>query len=147
MPPRKQKLTSMDDIARLAKVSKPTVSRVFKDSPLISPQTKKRVLDIARGHGYSVNWNARKLRTNRSNTIAVVMHLPPQASETDPTDTFRTLWSSGLALILRGFARQARRTMDPGLVALAEFGEAVEHLPYLERFRPIAPSCSNTRTA
>lgn len=82
MPPRKQKLTSMDDIARLAKVSKPTVSRVFKDSPLISPETKKRVLDIARQHGYSVNWNARKLRTNRANTIAVVMHLPPEASET-----------------------------------------------------------------
>lgn len=82
MPPRKQKLTSMDDIARLAKVSKPTVSRVFKDSPLISPETKKRVLEIARRHGYSVNWNARKLRTNRANTIAVVMHLPPQVSET-----------------------------------------------------------------
>jgi aspartyl-tRNA(Asn)/glutamyl-tRNA(Gln) amidotransferase subunit A len=50
----------------------------------------------------------------------------------DPTDTFRTLWSSGLALILRGFPREARRVMDPGLVALAEFGESVEHLPYLE---------------
>lgn len=50
----------------------------------------------------------------------------------DPTDTFRTLWSSGLALILRGFPREARRVMDPGLVALAELGEAVEHLPYLE---------------
>lgn len=74
-------LTSMDDIARLAKVSKPTVSRVFKDSPLISPKTKERVLAIARRHGYSVNWNARKLRTNRASTIAVVMHLPPQASE------------------------------------------------------------------
>lgn len=50
----------------------------------------------------------------------------------DPTDTFRILWSSGLALTLRAFPRDARRVMDPGLVALAEFGEAVEHLPYLE---------------
>jgi DNA-binding LacI/PurR family transcriptional regulator len=82
MPGRKQKLTSMDDIARLANVSKPTVSRALKDSPLINPETKKRILSLARQHGYSVNWNARKLRTNRSNTVAVVMHLPPQASET-----------------------------------------------------------------
>lgn len=82
MPARKQKLTSMDDIARLANVSKPTVSRALKDSPLINPETKKRILNLARQHGYSVNWNARKLRTNRSNTVAVVMHLPPQASET-----------------------------------------------------------------
>lgn len=36
----------------------------------------------------------------------------------DPTKIFRTLWSSGLALILRGFPREARRVMDPGLVPL-----------------------------
>lgn len=82
MGSRKRNLTSMDDIARLANVSKPTVSRAFKDSPLVNPETKSRILAIARRHGYSVNWNARKLRTNRANTVAVVMHLPLQASET-----------------------------------------------------------------
>jgi len=50
----------------------------------------------------------------------------------DPTDTFRTLWSSGLALTLRGFPREARRVMDPGLVALAEIGETTDHLVYME---------------
>ena len=45
----------MDDIARLAKVSKPTVSRAFKDSPLVKSATKERILTIARRHGYSVN--------------------------------------------------------------------------------------------
>ena len=81
MSARKANLTTMDDIARLAKVSKPTVSRAFKDSPLVKPATKERILAIARRHGYSVNWNAQKLRTNRTHTIAVVMHLPPQSSE------------------------------------------------------------------
>ena len=71
----------MDDIARLAKVSKPTVSRAFKDSPLVKSATKERILAIARRHGYSVNWNAQKLRTNRTHTVAVVMHLPQQSSE------------------------------------------------------------------
>ncbi len=81
MPARKTDLTTMDDIARLAKVSKPTVSRAFKDSPLVKPATRERILAIARRHGYSVNSNAQKLRTNRTNTIAVVMHLPQQSSE------------------------------------------------------------------
>jgi DNA-binding LacI/PurR family transcriptional regulator len=80
-PARRVNLTTMDDIARLAKVSKPTVSRAFKDSPLIKRATKERILAIARRHGYSVNWNAQKLRTNRTKTVAVVMHLPPQTSE------------------------------------------------------------------
>jgi DNA-binding LacI/PurR family transcriptional regulator len=81
MTTRKAKLTTMDDIARLAKVSKPTVSRAFKDSPLVKSATKERILTIARRHGYSVNSNAQKLRTNRTHTIAVVMHLPQQSSE------------------------------------------------------------------
>jgi len=81
MPARKVDLTTMDDIARLAKVSKATVSRAFKDSPMVKSATKERILSIARRHGYSVNWNAQKLRTNRTNTVAVVMHLPPQSSE------------------------------------------------------------------
>ena len=81
MSGRKTNLTTMDDIARLAKVSKPTVSRAFKDSPLVKSATKERILAIARRHGYSVNWNAQKLRTNRTHTIAVVMHLPQQSSE------------------------------------------------------------------
>ena len=81
MSARKTNLTTMDDIARLAKVSKPTVSRAFKDSPLVKPATRERILTIARRHGYSVNRNAQKLRTNRTNTVAVVMHLPPQTGE------------------------------------------------------------------
>jgi DNA-binding LacI/PurR family transcriptional regulator len=81
MSARKNNLTSMDAIARLAKVSKPTVSRALKGSPLVKSSTKDRILAIARRHGYSVNSNAQKLRTNRTNTIAVVMHLPPQTNE------------------------------------------------------------------
>ncbi len=61
----------MDDIAKLAKVSKPTVSRALSDSPLVKPDTKNHVLSVARQHGYAVNRNAQKLRHKRTNTIAV----------------------------------------------------------------------------
>lgn len=62
---------TMDEIARLAKVSKPTVSRALSDSPLVNPATKQHVLAVAKTHGYSVNRNAQNLRNKRINTIAV----------------------------------------------------------------------------
>lgn len=61
----------MDDIARLAKVSKPTVSRALSNNPLVNPETRQHVLSVARQHGYTVNRNAQKLRNKRTNTIAV----------------------------------------------------------------------------
>lgn len=66
----KQSLT-MDDIARLANVSKPTVSRALANSPLVNRATRSRVLSIAHQQGYAVNRNAQKLRQKRTNTIAV----------------------------------------------------------------------------
>lgn len=66
----KQSMT-MEHIAKLAKVSKPTVSRALSDSPLVKPDTKNHVLSIAKKHGYAVNRNAQKLRHKRTNTIAV----------------------------------------------------------------------------
>lgn len=64
---------NMDDIARLAKVSKPTVSRVLNNSPLVTAETRERVLQVAREHGYAVNRNAQKLRQTRTDTVAVVL--------------------------------------------------------------------------
>lgn len=70
----------MEDIARLAGLSKSTVSRALQEDPRIRPATRERIAALAKKHGYAVNTNARKLRLSRSNTIAVVIHLPPAAS-------------------------------------------------------------------
>ncbi|WP_343517976.1 LacI family DNA-binding transcriptional regulator [Sphingomonas sp.] len=64
---------TMQDIARLANVSTPTVSRVLNGSPLVTEETRERVLEVARAHGYAVNRNAQKLRHARTNTVAVVL--------------------------------------------------------------------------
>jgi DNA-binding LacI/PurR family transcriptional regulator len=63
----------MSDIARLANVSKPTVSRVLNGSPLVTAETRERVLEVARANGYVMNRNAQKLRHSRTNTVAVVL--------------------------------------------------------------------------
>lgn len=64
---------TMRDIARLANVSMPTVSRVLNDSPLVTGETRTRVLEVAQAQGYAVNRNAKKLRQPRTGTIAVML--------------------------------------------------------------------------
>ena len=67
---------TMDHIARLANVSKATVSRALRDSPLVTGDTKMLVLEAARKSGYAVNKNAKKLRDKRTNTIAIALDFP-----------------------------------------------------------------------
>jgi DNA-binding LacI/PurR family transcriptional regulator len=68
-----RKAISLKEIARLAHVSHPTVSRALKNSPLISESTGDRIRKIAAEHGYQPNRNARSLVTQRSNFIGCVV--------------------------------------------------------------------------
>lgn len=76
----------MDEIAQLAGVSTPTVSRALQDSPLVSDKTKQRIIEIARRNGYVVNRSAQNLRRQRTGTIAVVVDFPhlPENQLSDP---------------------------------------------------------------
>jgi DNA-binding LacI/PurR family transcriptional regulator len=62
------------DIAKLAGVSKSTVSRALNDSPLIGEETKAHIHSIARQHNFQINAPARRLSTQKSRTIAFVTH-------------------------------------------------------------------------
>jgi DNA-binding LacI/PurR family transcriptional regulator len=62
------------DIARLAGVSKSTVSRALNDSPLIGEETKAKVRSLARQHNFQINAPARRLSMKQSRTIAFVTH-------------------------------------------------------------------------
>ena len=63
---------TLDTIARLANVSKSTVSRALNNSPLISQETTERVQAIAKEHNFRISAPARNLRLQRSHTIAFV---------------------------------------------------------------------------
>ena len=60
------------DIARLAQVSKSTVSRSLNDSLLVNPETKARIQAIADEHKFRINAPARNLSLRQSHTIAFV---------------------------------------------------------------------------
>jgi LacI family transcriptional regulator len=63
------------DVARIANVSQAMVSYVLngKESVMISPETRQRVLDAIEQLGYQPNRTARSLRTSKSFTIAVII--------------------------------------------------------------------------
>ena len=65
----------MDDVARLAGVSKATVSRALARSPLVNEETRERVLDVVKRSGYRINKNAQRLREKRTNSIVIVTDL------------------------------------------------------------------------
>lgn len=72
MQPRKARVTSFD-VAALAGVSQSTVSRALSGDPSISAATRQRVTEAARQLEYYGNENAIRLRTGRTNTLAVVV--------------------------------------------------------------------------
>jgi len=67
------KVTSLD-IAYLAGVSQSTVSRALRESPLVNPQTRRRIQRIAREHNYKVDSSASNLRSKHSRAIAMLVH-------------------------------------------------------------------------
>lgn len=64
---------SIKDIARIARVSHPTVSRALQNSPLVNPQTAARIRKIAAEAGYRASAVARGLVTRRTRTIGLVV--------------------------------------------------------------------------
>lgn len=65
---------TIEDIARIANVSKATVSRALNDSPLVKEETKALIRAIARQHNFRLNAPARRLSLRQSSTVAFVTH-------------------------------------------------------------------------
>lgn len=85
---------TIKDIAQKANVSPITVSRALNDKQDISPNTKKRIIEIANDLGYFPNMLARSLKSKKSKTLGVILR--------DISDSF-------YAEILQGISLEATR--------------------------------------
>ena len=92
----KRKITSLQDLADVAGVSRATVSRALNDSPLISDKTKKKLRELAQKHNYTVNRRARDFRLRRTSVISVVFMLDIK-SEQHMSDPFFLDMLGGIA--------------------------------------------------
>lgn len=77
---RPSKPTSFD-IAHLAGVSQPTVSRALRGSKSVSAATRERIKHIARELNYTVARNASSLRSQRTQTLALLFFEDPTPDE------------------------------------------------------------------
>ncbi|MEY2927493.1 MAG: hypothetical protein RL367_1970, partial [Pseudomonadota bacterium] len=67
---------TINDIARLAGVSKKTVSRVINRSAMLGDETRERVEQVIRDTGYVPNPQARALALGRNFLIGLVHDNP-----------------------------------------------------------------------
>lgn len=73
---RSRKRLTINDIARMAEVSKKTVSRVINDSPFVKDETRNRVNAIIKAHGFSPDPQAQGLAFRRAFLIGMVYDNP-----------------------------------------------------------------------
>jgi LacI family transcriptional regulator, repressor for deo operon, udp, cdd, tsx, nupC, and nupG len=68
-----KKTTTIQDVARRAKVSAATVSRVLSAPERVSEAARQRVYDAVRDTGYTINQAARSLRMGAARTILIAL--------------------------------------------------------------------------
>ena len=95
-------IVTSHDVARLAGVSQPTVSRALRDSPKVSEETKARVRQAARALGYVPSEVGRALSSGRTRRIGLLLtdlenHFYPHVI----APTHRQLELSGYQLVLQ----------------------------------------------
>lgn len=97
------KATSLD-IAHLAGVSQPTVSRALRGSPMVNEETRKRILAIAEQLNYKVDKNASNLRAQQTGTLALLLFEDPTTDESHINPFFLPMLGS----ITRACARHGK---------------------------------------
>ncbi|WP_152593941.1 LacI family DNA-binding transcriptional regulator [Thalassotalea sp. ND16A] len=87
------KATSFD-IAYRAGVSQSTVSRALRNSPLVNEETRLKIQAIAKELNYKVDKNARNLRSQQSNTLALLLFEDPTSDDSQINPFFLSMLGS-----------------------------------------------------
>ena len=95
------KPTSLD-IAYKAGVSQSTVSRALRDSPLVNVETRERIKRIARELNYKVDRAAARLRSQQTQTLALLLFEDPTTDDSQINPFFMAM----LGNITRAAARR-----------------------------------------
>ncbi|WP_411842429.1 LacI family DNA-binding transcriptional regulator [Salinicoccus sp. HZC-1] len=66
-------MITINDIAKLAEVSRTTVSRVINNSGYVSAKSRKRVMDVIEETGFVPSQHAQSLRTKQTKIIGVIL--------------------------------------------------------------------------
>jgi DNA-binding LacI/PurR family transcriptional regulator len=79
------------DIAFEAGVSQATVSRALRNSPLVRPETRQKIAQIAEQLNYRVDKHAAGLRTRQSRTLALLLFEDPTSDDSQINPFFLSM--------------------------------------------------------
>lgn len=111
--------STIKDVAKMAKVSISTVSRVINDSKPVSPEARRRVLNAIEVLEYRPNEVARSLVTKKSNLIGVIVG---------------DIGNSYVAQIVRGI-EEVGRMYDYDIVLCSSYGSAETETKFVQLLR------------
>ncbi|THD77065.1 MAG: LacI family DNA-binding transcriptional regulator [Phenylobacterium sp.] len=104
---------TINDIARMAGVSKKTVSRVINDSPLVRGETREAVKAIIRETGFAPDPQARGLAFRRAFLVGLIYDNPnPQHTVSHQQGLLDAFQGSGFELVVRPVDRTSPRRLD-----------------------------------
>lgn len=152
------------DVAKLAGVTKGTVSHVFNGHRPISPATRKKVISAASSLGWVPNFTAQALAARRTNAVGLVLDRNPDVLA---SDTFFPIFLSGVETVLakHGIAlvlqvvtghemeRKVYRTMSQGRVdgvIVLDLSRNDYRIPLLKKLQlcaVLADSCNITKNS
>lgn len=112
-PAAERRRPTINDVARLAEVSKKTVSRVINDSPFVAEETRERVASVIRDLGYAPDPHARGLAFRRSFVIGFIYNNPnPQYVLNAQQGILDAAGPAGFELMVRPCDRASPRFLD-----------------------------------
>lgn len=104
---------TINDVARMANVSKKTISRVINDSPLVRPETREAIKAIIRETGYAPDPQARGLAFRRAFLIGLIYDNPnPQHTVSHQQGLLDAMQGSGFELVVRPVDRTSPRLLE-----------------------------------
>lgn len=77
-------MASINDVAKAAGVSKSTVSRIINNNPVISEETREKILKIMKELNYVPNSMARGLSNQQAFTVALLVNIKDVKSFSNP---------------------------------------------------------------
>lgn len=140
---------TLEDVARVAKVSTATISRSINNPEKVANGTRDRIQNVIRELGYTTNSGGRILASNRSNTVGAIIPTMANAMFANALQSFQEELSvSGITLLVASSGydgehelRQMRSLLSRGADGLLLIGDsrppeshrflAIRQVPYV----------------
>lgn len=146
---------TIEDIARLAGVSRGTVSRVLNGHPSVKAETRARVHKVIEERQYRPNFSARHMRTNSSNLVGFGLITDEVITTPYAVDMIRgaqeTLWSQGKVMLVVNAGYGTKMTVASlkallerrveGIIYATMFHHVVELPPQMSQVPVVLANC------